>query len=311
MSKQSFIRVTEVWVPSPDRKRLIFGSGAYGSLDELKTVSQQTSFAYDEGLPGKAWACGRPVILHDLVNSYFKRGEAAQAAGLTCGVALPIFAGPFVMAVVTFFCGDDEDHFGAIELWGNESEPYELGLIDGYFGSAEIFEFSARHTKFRRGFGLPGIVWDTRMPLLMDDLGRSHRFVRKQSAHKVGINRGIGIPCGRDGDPPWILTLLSAAGTPIAKRFECWVPEDDVLMLKSGICESDSAYSAKFDDVAVMRWEGAIGQSWQSGVPVLSTDLSKEAGPIAKSAVSAGLSTLVAVPVISQCATKAIVAWYN
>ena len=124
---------------------------------EFKAVSENALFAYDEGLPGKAWASGHPVILTEFANSYFKRTDEAIEAGLTCGVALPVFAGEFLMAVMVLFCGDDEKHVGAIELWHNDPEKsHEMGLVDGYYGTADMFEFNSRHTKFPRGFGLPG-----------------------------------------------------------------------------------------------------------------------------------------------------------
>ena len=106
-----------------------------------------------EVITGKAWAQRHPVVLCDLQNSYFVRREAAANAGLTCGVALPIFAGDVLVAVVVLFCGDDEKHVGAIELWHNDPETsLEMSLVDGYFGDAEGFEWISRHTSFRPGF---------------------------------------------------------------------------------------------------------------------------------------------------------------
>ena len=98
-----------------------------------------------------------PSFSPKFANSYFKRTDEAIEAGLTCGVALPVFAGEFLMAVMVLFCGDDEKHVGAIELWHNDPEKsHEMGLVDGYYGTADMFEFNSRHTKFPRGFGLPG-----------------------------------------------------------------------------------------------------------------------------------------------------------
>jgi hypothetical protein len=58
------------------------------------------------------------------------------------------------------FCGDDAPHAGAIELWHNDPGiSHEMGLVDGYYGSADMFEFNSRHTTFPRGFGLPGRTW--------------------------------------------------------------------------------------------------------------------------------------------------------
>src|SRR5882757_1967184 len=86
---KTFIRVTEIWVPSQDRSKLQFLDGLYGPLGEFRAVSEQMRFGYDEGLPGKAWAKGHPIILKKFESSYFKRTEAAKAVGLTCGVAVP------------------------------------------------------------------------------------------------------------------------------------------------------------------------------------------------------------------------------
>jgi hypothetical protein len=113
---KTFIRTAEIWVLSKDRTQLVFGGGLYGPLDAFGTGSETLRFEFDEGLPGKAWAAGHPVILKDFTASGFERAAAAKAAGLTCAVALPVFAGELLMAVVVFFCGDDDTHVGALEL---------------------------------------------------------------------------------------------------------------------------------------------------------------------------------------------------
>ena len=222
---KTFIRVVELWVPDRTRTRLEFGGClASEEYSEFKALSENALFAYDEGLPGKAWASGHPVILTKFANSYFKRTEEATEAGLTCGVALPVFAGEFLMAVMVLFCGDDEKHVGAIELWHNDlNRSHEMGLVDGYYGTADMFEFNSRHTKFPRGFGLPGRTWKAGMPLIIKDLHNAKGFLRWEEASEIGINCGVGIPYAI-GDETWVMTFLSAQATPIARRFEIWVP---------------------------------------------------------------------------------------
>ena len=130
---KTFIKVTEIWIPDKDRTQLEFGSGLYGGLIDFKADSEQQQFAYNEGLPGKAWAAGHPIVLTKFEHSYFKRTAAAKEAGLTCGIAIPIFSGDFLMAVVVFLCGDDEHHAGAIEVWRNNSAlENQLNVMDGY-----------------------------------------------------------------------------------------------------------------------------------------------------------------------------------
>jgi hypothetical protein len=311
-TKQPFVRATEIWVPTADGNQLELGTGLYGPLRAFEAVSQRTRFAHDEGLPGKAWAAGHPIVLKDLTNSYFKRGDAASAAGLTCAVALPIFAGSALVAVLVLFCGDDREHVGAIELWHTPPDSFEMGLVDGYYGTADALEWNSRHIKFMHGIGLPGRVWATGMPVIMEDLGRSRHFLRWEDAERVGINHGIGIPCGRDGEGTWVLTLLSALGTPIARRFEAWVPDTDRggLVFNAGYCEHVANLAATYRDAVVPRGSGALGQVWRTGAPSLASDLTGEPAMLAQSTAEAGLTTMVAMPVIADAAIKAVVAWY-
>ena len=152
-----------------------------------------------------------------MCSSDLKRTDEAIEAGLTCGVALPVFAGEFLMAVMVLFCGDDEKHVGAIELWHNDADvSHEMGLVDGYYGTADMFEFNSRHTKFPRGFGLPGRTWKAGQPLIIKDLHNSKRFLRWEEASEIGINCGVGIPYTTSPEKTWVMTFLSAQATPIA-----------------------------------------------------------------------------------------------
>ena len=177
-ASKTFIRVIELWVPSADGSLLEFGGGLYGTAGRFGALSRNMCFGRDEGLPGRAWASGRPIVLKQLADGYFLRARAASAEGLTCAVALPVFAGSAdsdLRAVLVLFCGDDEAHVGAIELWHNDAATStDLKLDDGYYGgTAEIFEFVSRHTSFRAGFGLPGLAWASGLPVFMPEIGRA------------------------------------------------------------------------------------------------------------------------------------------
>jgi len=224
---KTFIRAVEVWVPSVDRSILEFGGGLYGTATRFAAISRSLCFGRGEGLPGQAWEQGRPIILKQFDGSYFKRTAAAHAEGITCGIAVPIFAGDFLTSVLVMFCGDDEAHAGAIELWRNDpTVSTDMRLVDGYYGTtADTFEFMSRRTSIRRGNGLPGMAWESQAPVFFEDLGKSARFLRADSATKVGINRGYALPCSVQRDESYVMTFLSALGTPIARRFEMWVPD--------------------------------------------------------------------------------------
>ena len=203
---KTFIRATEVWVPGPDGSMLELAAGAYGEAVRFAALSQGVRFAYGEGLPGKCWQEGRPIILRKFENSYFQRTDAAHSDGLTCGIALPIFAGDFLTAVLVIFCGDDAEHAGAIELWHNAPPSVEMLLADGYYGSTgDTFETVARQVSLRRGSGLPGLSWQRGGPVFMADLGRGSAFLRADTAQRVGINRGFAFPCSGRGNDTWIM----------------------------------------------------------------------------------------------------------
>lgn len=299
---KTFIKVTEIWIPTKDRTRLEFSAGLYGSLNEFRVASAKESFAYDEGLPGKAWAAGHPMVLTEFDHSYFKRTKSAKKAGLTCGIAIPVFAGEFIMAVVVFLCGDDQHHAGAIEVWSNRLEDNtELAVIDGYYGTLDGFEDISRKIKFTRGTGLPGQVWETGMPVLIEDLGLSAAFVRSPVARKAGISTALGIPVSAVADRVYIMTFLSAKATPIAERIQIWVPDESGrhLVCRAGYSKQNDELAEMFETVPVRKGEGLLGRVWLTGVPVIRNS---------SSCVQVeGLSSMLAMPVIDAGHLKAVV----
>ena len=311
---RSFIRVVELWVPDRSRTRLEYGGGLCDSdYAAFVALAEGTRFGYGEGLPGKAWQSGHPEILTKFEGSYFLRTDAAVAAGLTCGVALPVFAGEFLIAVLVLFCGADETHVGAIELWhNNANQSSEMGLVDGYYGTADMFEFNSRHTKFPRGFGLPGRTWKADMPLIVRDLHNSKQFLRWEEAVEVGINCGVGIPYNPSPEHTWVVTFLSAQATPIAQRFEVWVPNAarDGLVFHSGDWGSVTDIGAIYAGKTILKGQGSIGGAWATGMPAIADGFPDDQSVSATSARDAGWKQAVALPVIEGAVLKAILAWY-
>ncbi len=300
---KTFIKVTEIWIPTKDRAQLEFSAGLYGDLNEFRVASEKESFAYDEGLPGKAWAAGHPVVLTEFDHSYFKRTKSAKKAGLTCGIAIPVFSGEFIMAVVVFLCGDDQHHAGAIEVWSNSLENNtELAVIDGYYGTLNDFERISGTIKFSKGSGLPGLVWATGMPVLVEDLGLSPAFIRSADARKAGITTALGIPVSVVADQIYIMTFLSAKATPIAQRIQIWIPDESGqrLVCQSGYSKQNDELAEIFESISVRKGEGILGRVWLTGVPVIRTN-SKNA------LAEGGLNSMLAMPVIDGGHLKAVV----
>lgn len=300
---KTFIEVAEVWIPEGDR--LVLGAGSYGTLLDFAEVSDRQSFAKGEGLPGKAWAEERPIVLKGFQDSYFLRAEAAAAAGLTSAVAVPVFAGDVLKAVLVVLCGDDQNRIGAIEVWSGDDGL--LTLDDGYYGAAKHFEWVSQHTQFPKGQGLPGGVWAAMTPMLIRDLGAGYRFIRAESAGKAGLTTGLGLPVPVPGNKTYILTLLSALGTPIARRFEIWdaraakVGHAKDAVLIDGICAREGRLWDEENERRVAPWQGQIGRVLGSGLPVL------ESGA---PGLSAGYDTMVGLPIYRGTELAHIVAWY-
>jgi len=300
MPNANFIKAVEIWVPNAHRTKLTLKTGHYGELDYFERISRGMQFAYDEGLPGKCWSSGQPIVLKQLSDSYFRRGDAAMTSELDCAIAIPTYDGADLRAVMVFLCGHDGHRIGALELWhAREGEP-QMGLHEGYFGAAEKFEFTSRNTQFSRKVGLPGLVWDSGMPMIMDDLGRSAQFLRSGSAEKVGINRGVAIPChARPGTGSWVVTFLSARNSPIARGFEIWLPNEatGLFRLAEAYHEEDAEYSEDMPKRQHPLDVGPLGEARVTRLPVIAQI---ETGPAESDDEDAPTSTILVMPVLKH-----------
>jgi hypothetical protein len=292
-----FVKAIEIWVPSGTKNDLELSSSFYGKLKLFRETSEKMSFSYAEGLPGKTWESGKPVVLKEFTNSDFQRTEIARQAGITCGISLPIYCGDFLLGVVVIFCGEGHGMAGAVEVWNNEGQhPNELKLVDGYYGELERFEWVSRRLTIMRGRGLPGSAWDKNLPVIINNLGESSTFLRATHAAEAGITTGFAIPFNAPDNSVNILTLLSAKGTPIARRFEIWKVdhEKNVLYFDSGHCSSGSDLKAKHKDNRIKKGEGPLGTSWLTGRPLVTET------------ALADHQALVIFPVIQDCKLTAM-----
>jgi hypothetical protein len=188
-----------------------------------------------------------------------------------------------------------------------------MTLADGYYGStADAFEFISRRTAFRQGHGLPGMAWESRLPVFQEDLGKGERFLRADSAVKVGINRGFALPCATRGRSSFVMAFLSAMATPIVRRFETWLPSADGerLVRSGGFCEATGNVPAGAESDSIDRGQGTLGRAAFTGVPMVGETADSEPGGVGKAARDAGLESVVALPVLHEGRLRAVVAWY-
>lgn len=310
----TFIRAIEVWRPSDDGMLLEFGGGLFGNAIGFAAISRSMCFGRGEGLPGQAWEEGRPVMLKHFEGSNFRRSTAAKAAGLRCALALPIFVGERLTAVLAFFCGDTNAHAGALELWRNDPRATgDLTLVDGYYGSdGAALEAVSRDAYLPKGSGLPGVAWQRGTAVFIADIGASARFLRTQAATDLGIDRGLAIPCTARGDTTFVASFLSAPATPIAQRIERWLPDAarGQLQRADGFCEGTGPLPSAPAAVEAGDAGGSIGRAFASGVPMMAKAVIGEPEAIAAVAAAAGVRSLAAIPVVVDGAVVEVVALY-
>lgn len=272
MTKKTFIRAVEFWLPDASGSLLEFGGGLFGAAKRFEAATRDLCFGRGEGLPGQAWDCGHPLMLKDLQSPLFRRARAAKADGLTCAVALPVFVGERLNTVVVLFCSGDADLAGAVELWHNDpAENSDMTLQSGHYGNTgDTFEFLSSHTSFRCGTGLPGQTWDKQAPVFMPDLGRGSGFLRADSALKVGINRGLAVPCGSSDGQVYVLAFLSALATPIASQIDVWQPDalQSHLVHSFSFSEETAPGTAEQAEKLGLS-DPLIGAVFATGVPLL------------------------------------------
>lgn len=294
---KSYVKAAEIWQTGPEGDRLYLSTSYYGDLVEFAEVSKEMGFEYGEGLPGQTWAQARPLVWTDLQTDAFLRAESARRAGIACGLSIPIFAGDFLLAVVVLFFADGDDITGAVEVWGNRGSDTELKLEEGYYGVLERFEWVSRRLTMMRGRGLPGGAWESGKPLIVNDLGKSNTFLRARNAAESGITTGLAVPFVYGGNDAQVLTFLSAHGTPIARRFEIWLPdaESGKLRFETGHSETGEDLQSMYRDVAFAKGHGARGLAWLTGRPSITAAEGEDDGP------------LVLLPVIDDCRLVAVV----
>lgn len=303
---KTYIKAVEIWEPDREMTTLSLAGGLYGRFKVFEEASRAMTFAYDDGLPGKAWAQGHPIVLTKLKASIFQRTEMARQIGLTAAIAMPIFIGEYLSAVVLFMCGDNEEHAGAIELWqAVPDRMYEMGLVEGYYGTMEEFAWISRRVKIMKGSGLPGLVWKTKMPVIMKDLGSSAGFLRARKAAHAGITTALALPAWVHEEAGYVMAFLSAKGTPIARRFEVWVPDESrsQLIFADGHCDMGTDLPERYEGFTIDRETSLSGRVWRTGRPALTETYDAGEGDVI-------FDALMVLPILQEGFLKAIVKFY-
>lgn len=309
----TFIRVVEVWRPSADGTVLELADGFFDAAPRFGAATRGLCFGRAEGLPGHAWDEGRPLLLRRLEGSYFRRVAAAGADGLNCALALPLFDGDTLTSVVVMLCGAGGEQVGAIELWHNDPRiTGDLTLEDGSFGAGGAdLEALSRDSYLPRGAGLPGLAWQRGGSVFIDELGGSRHFLRAQAAASAGVVRGLALPCGRASDAQtWVLSLLSSARCPIARRVESWLPADTPGLLQRGLghAEEQGRLPTGPETALAPAELGIVGAAWADATARVSSAPERLGASLEASLQGAGLRATLALPVPGDSGVGEVIA---
>jgi PAS domain S-box-containing protein len=97
----------EIWVVDQQEnvlRCLDFWYREAPELKEFETITKQTTFGLEMGLPGRVWASSQPVWLTNVLDdAEFLRAKVAAQVGLRAAFGFPICSGNETFGVITFF----------------------------------------------------------------------------------------------------------------------------------------------------------------------------------------------------------------
>lgn len=307
----SLMPVCELWIPNPQGTALQRAAASYIGYESFAEKSQNVEFGKNEGLPGRVWASHQPVVLSALdAPSSFLRAQAAIEAELSAGLGLPIIRGGEVIAVVTFLFAQGPEPTGIMEVWSPDEAGAALIWQSGFYGQLEDIKQESMATSFMPKQGLPGRVWQSRLPDIIPSLWPASEFVREEIAAVAGLTTGFAMPIVENGTITSVATLLSSSDMPFAKVMEIWLPDDDgkVLRCFKGYYGRHTDFLDPESDITFVPGQGLPGQVWQSGMPQLIAPLDEESGFARyQAAQSVDLTVAVGIPVIDGDRTTAVI----
>jgi hypothetical protein len=185
------------------------------------------------------------------------------------------------------------------ELWVPKDDA--LVLRAGAYGPHTEFARVSARSRFRRGEGLPGAVWERERALVWTDLAT--HFVRAEYAAAAGIDGAIGIPWFHGRELAGVVTLLLTSASDSVGCVELWNHESPLEALKHGGGHYTNA--PEFERLSRLIQfpyaAGLPGLAWSAGLPVLVEDVRASSDFIrAGPATTAGIARGVSVPLFRE-----------
>lgn len=309
IQSQRVVRAVEVWSPTDGGSALRRTSSMYSNANAFAAASEEQQFDHGQGLPGLVWSAGVPVVFDDLDSRDFLRHEAAREDGLSAGIGVPVFDGAELVSVLLFLFETTEIATAAFESWVLEETRNELVLGTGYYANLDRFRRMTQYLRFPYGAGLPGGVWQTRMPRLIDRLADSTDFLRASGADAEGLDYGLAVPVVHEHDSVRaVCVLLSSAKSPLSQAIHVWTPNAERSAFEPSVVFSAApSLDELADQPACGIGEGLVGSVWKSRRPIVCDGFETAGEVFAERAAALGLSWFVGWPVIAHGEVQAVV----
>lgn len=262
VQKDTLVRYVEVWIPTDEGNslRLVSAQSTVAKGSQRITI-QDCTVAMGEGVAGTAWEQRSAAIVSRHDAGQLDRINSRSESDLAAVLAIPVFFQQEIRGVVVIGLGDG---FGAVEVW-NRDDRDELAVSASHYAGLKSFEFISRYTRFPKGAGVPGRVWQSGLPYLLQNLGHSDTFIRSFGNDEADISAAIGLPIGHvRGFPDSVLLLLSSSATPLASLAELW--ECESLPVDESESPSTRILSATNAGGDVQFDAGVTPQAWQSAL---------------------------------------------
>ena len=306
----TFIKAAEVWLLDSSGTLLEFGSGFFGSARRFAAMTRQMCFGCGEGLPGRAWEEGQPLVLRDFTPTNFRRKTAALDAGLGCAVAVPLFMHGALTSVLVLFFGHEVNAQSALELWRKDTDSGVMKLVDGDFAQQLKDAPSRPVVDVMPGAELPALASQREQAVFMERFSGGANDSAGESAAEW--TRALAIPVSTKEHLAFVINLIASTALPIARRVERWVPVEGDSMLRRDYAFSEMhgrvsetpAFLPKYDT------SGSIAKAFNTYIPIINELPASEYGAPAAAAATIGSKALLAIPLISNNRVVEVVALY-
>lgn len=309
INELSLLNAIEVWHLHEDGRRLDLAGGLYRGVERFESLNRSSQSGSDEGLAGWTSAARVPVVFEDLNSTELSHGRATINAGSTSAIGLPVYDGHDITSVILFLCRQKSGVMGAFESWLPDDSRRELMLGTGYYSHLERFRRMSQYIRFPYGAGLPGEVWQTGMPRLINPLGDSIEFLRASGAHAEGLHCGMALPLISDDDMlRSVFVMLSSECSPLARVFQIWTPLSGTREFEL----SDTAtcgvknLECLASELHYSPGEGLVGRVLKSRRAILTLSFEDEKPGVAEAAAGAGITWALAWPVIAHHQIQAV-----